>query len=275
MEEDNTVNNQIDKCVELLKHIFGNNLLGVYLYGSIINGGLQKFSDIDIFVITNKPTINEERAELVNALLKISGIYAVSKDQKPIELTIVVKSDINPWGYPPKFDFMYGDWMRKDFENGNFEPWKTNINPTLAIVITQLLLSNKTLFGKIPSQLLNPVPYKDFIKALTAEIDSLMNNIDWDTRNVLLTLTRIWCTLETDSIRSKTNAVSWSIEKLPNEIKPPLERAKTILLGERDDEWNDIKDEIKPCANYIIDQIKIKTNEINTSDLSSKSIIIV
>ncbi len=113
---DKTIQEQVDNCVKLVKNILGKDLLGVYLYGSALMGGLYKFSDIDLFAISNRATTHQEKEQLEKALLKTSGVYAVSKDLKPIELTIVVKSEINPWKYPPKFDFMYGDWMRKDFE---------------------------------------------------------------------------------------------------------------------------------------------------------------
>jgi len=272
MEANNNVNRQINQCIELLKNILNDNLLGVYLYGSSLMGGLQKFSDIDLFAVSKRETTHEEKEQLEKALLKISGIYAVSKDLKPIELTIVIKSDINPWHYPPKFDFMYGDWMRKDFEAGEIEPWKTNINPNLALVITQLLLSNKTLFGPTPEKLLDAVPYKDFLNASTSEIESLMKDLDWDTRNVLLTLARIWCTLETNTIRSKSNAAIWTTERLPEKYKSILERANSILLGQTEENWEDIKDEVKPCAEFIVDKLKNEMNEIKSSNYSERTI---
>ncbi len=272
---ENNIKKQIDDCLELLKNALGEDLLGIYLYGSSTAGGLQKFSDIDLFAVSNRETTYEEKKQLVNALLKISGIYSVSKDLKPIELTIVVKSEVNPWQYPPKFDFQYGDWLRKDFENGNIEPWKTKENPNLALIITQLLLSNKILFGLNPNQLLPPIPYKDFITATTTEVDNLMNDIDWDTRNVLLSLARIWCTLETNTIRSKTDAVSWTIEKIPNEYRPVLERVKAILLGEENENWEDIIDEVRSSANFMLKIIRTQMKEIKASNYSERSIKIV
>ncbi|QQG41281.1 MAG: DUF4111 domain-containing protein [Candidatus Woesebacteria bacterium] len=269
---DKVIKQQINDCIELLKSIFGNDLLGFYLYGSSLLGGLQKFSDIDLFAISNRATTHQEKEQLEKALLKISGVYAVSKDLKPIELTIVVKSEINPWKYPPKFDFMYGDWMRKDFEAGKVEPWPTKELSNLALVITQLLLSNKVLFGLPPTQLLDPVPYKDFVSATTKEVDGLIGDIDWDTRNVLLTLARVWSTIETDEIRSKSDAASWAVDKLPVEYKPVLEKAKSVLLGKEEENWEDIKDIIRPCANFIIDQIKKQKDLIDTSDYSKRSI---
>jgi streptomycin 3"-adenylyltransferase len=266
------IKTQINDCVELVKNILGKDLLAIYLYGSSLIGGLQKFSDIDLFVVSSRKTNYEEKKLLEKALLKISGKYMVDKNSKPIELTIVVKSDVNPWQYPPKFDFLYGDWLRDKFEGGNIEPWPSKDLPNLALVITQLLLSNKILFGLPPGQILEPVPYKDFMSALTVEVSSLMNDIEWDTRNVLLTLARIWNTVDTDVIRSKSDAASWAIEKLPEGYKQVLGRAKSILLGEKNESWNDLKDLIKPCANYMVKQIKRKNELIHSPDFSQKAI---
>lgn len=272
MKTDDKILTQINDCLELLKHVLGNDLLGVYVYGSLLMGRLQKFSDIDIFAVSKRETTKKEKGQLAQALLKISGIYTVSKELKPIELTIVVKSQINPWQYPPTFDFLYGDWMRKKFEEGVIEPWPTKVLPNLALVITQLLLSNKILLGPSPHTLLDPVPYKDFLHASTKEIDSLLGDIDWDTRNVLLTLARIWSTVETDTIRSKKDAASWTIDKLPKEYKPLLEKAMSILLGEENENWEDVKELIKPSADFMIEQIKKQLKIIHSSDHSGRSI---
>ena len=107
---DSEVKKQVHKCLNLIKEIFGQDLLGVYLYGSSILGGLQKYSDIDLFVVSNRATRREEKAKLAAALLKISGIYMKNK-KLPIEMTIVEKPEINPWRYPPRFDFQYGEWL--------------------------------------------------------------------------------------------------------------------------------------------------------------------
>ncbi|MFI4937927.1 MAG: nucleotidyltransferase domain-containing protein [Candidatus Berkiellales bacterium] len=76
--------------------ILGPDLLGVYLYGSSLVGGLQKCSDIDLFVVTNRVTTSEEKNRLIANLLQISGIYMKSL-KLPIEMTIVEKAAINPW----------------------------------------------------------------------------------------------------------------------------------------------------------------------------------
>lgn len=261
---------QINECLDLLHEIFKNDLLGVYLYGSSILGGLQKYSDIDLFVVSNRATTHKEKTKLATDLLKISGIYMKSK-KLPIEITIVEKYEINPWHYPPRFDFQYGDWLRKQFESGNSEPWSTKEMPDLALLVTQVLLASKTLMGANPDQLLCKVPYKDFMIAITDALPNLMSDLDSDTRNVLLTLALIWNTVETDTIRSKP-AADWVIDRLPEKYRLVMQRAKAIYKGEAEEYWDDIRELIKLCADFIIDQINNEISKIKLSDCTNKSI---
>ena len=92
-EEENL---QITECLDLLQKILRSDLLGVYLYGSCLVGGLQKYSDVDLLVIINRATTSAEKGELATHLLKISGVYMKST-KPPIEMTIVEKSASNPW----------------------------------------------------------------------------------------------------------------------------------------------------------------------------------
>lgn len=104
MENNSDVKQQLNECLEVLTKILGADLLGVYLYGSYLVGGLQKYSDIDFFVVTNRTTTSKEKMELTNHLLQISGVYMKST-KPPIEMTLVERVAINPWIYPPLLIF--------------------------------------------------------------------------------------------------------------------------------------------------------------------------
>jgi streptomycin 3"-adenylyltransferase len=69
---------------------FRERSFGVYLYGSFLVGGLQKYSDIDLLVVTNRATTSEEKIILSTHLLQISGIY-MKTTKPPIEMTLVEK----------------------------------------------------------------------------------------------------------------------------------------------------------------------------------------
>ncbi len=86
-----------------------------------------------------------------------------------------------------------------------------------------------------------------------------MSELNSDTLNVLLTLARIQNTLGTDAIRSKPVAADQDIDRLPEQYRPVMKMAKAICKGEEKENWDNIRKLIKPCADFIIDQINNKS----------------
>lgn len=251
---------QIDSLLSVLKKLLGQDLHNVSLYGSAVDGGLRKYSDIDLLSISSRNLTSEEINILIQNLLNISGKYMLDEILKPIELTLVNISEINPWQYPPKFDFQYGEWLRNQFENGENNPWKSKLNPDLTIVLKQASESGIVLSGSPLKDLIAPIPPKDFILACTDEIDNLLEDLKWDTRNVLLTLCRIWYSVENLRITSKDNAVDWVVERVPDPFKEILIHAKYIYIGLEEENWGKYVNNIIPCAEHLNDRIKLSKN---------------
>ncbi|HVA90156.1 MAG TPA: aminoglycoside adenylyltransferase family protein [Chloroflexota bacterium] len=256
---------QIAEVLALVGEVLGPDIVGAYLHGSAALGGLRPRSDLDILVVSRRPTTHEDKRRLVDRLLVISRANPPGP-RRPIELTIVVQSRVRPWRYPPDFDFQYGDWLRREFESGNVEPWLTTTNPDLASLITMVLLTNRPLLGLPAAEVLDSVPRDDYIKAIVSEIAMLLDEIDWDTRNVLLTLARVWSTVATDLIRSKDAAAAWAVTHLPQEHQLVLARARAIYLGDEDERWDDLKARIRPCAGAMVDQITRLSADGSLSD---------
>jgi predicted nucleotidyltransferase len=100
---------------------FENNtdaLVGLYLYGSSIAGGLQPESDLDLLAVTRRSLPTPKRVELTDLLLRFSGRRATVQPGRPVELTSVVHSELSPWTYPPVCDYQYGEWLREDITAG-------------------------------------------------------------------------------------------------------------------------------------------------------------
>jgi predicted nucleotidyltransferase len=242
------------RTVRLVSEVLGGDVLGAYLHGSAVLGGLRPTSDLDIFVVIERPTTATERRALVEALLEVSGARARRGPARPVELSIVVESDVRPWRYPPRQEFLYGEWLRDAYVPGGAphpEP-----APDLAILITMVLQGNAVLLGPPPAQLLDPVPPDDLLRGATAGIPQLISDLDSDTRNVLLTLARIWSTLDTGQIRSKDVAAAWALAQLPPEHQPPLARAREMYLrGEDETRWSDIT-AVRAHAEYVVSTIR-------------------
>lgn len=245
---------QLDEIVRLARRVLGDDLIGAYLHGSAVLGELRPRSDLDVLVVSERRTTPEERRMLIHRLLAISGRWGDPAAPRPIELTIVVQSDVRPWRYPPRLELQYGEWMRGEFERGEM-PAPSAASPDLAPLITMVLLGNRPLLGPPPAEVLDPVPRDDLIRAIAAGIPGLLDDLEPDTANVVLTLARIWTTTATGAIRSKDAAADWVLPRLPEEHRAVLARARAIYLG-GEDRWDDLRPRIRPHADFVVQQIE-------------------
>ncbi|MGH3073201.1 MAG: aminoglycoside adenylyltransferase domain-containing protein [Gaiellaceae bacterium] len=220
---------QLTGVVTLVRDIFGDELAGAYLFGSATAGGLKPTSDIDVLGVLRRRSTAEERRRLVDALLELS------LQPRYLEVTLVVASEVRPWRYPPRMDLQYGDWWRDELGRGE-EPWPEE-NPDLAVLLTMVLQSGRTLHGPPAAELLDPVPLEDVLRAAADGLDEVLGEVPHDTRNKLLTLARMWCTRETGEIRSKDEAAAWAVAQRPSEA---LARARTLYLAGDYGEWDDL-----------------------------------
>jgi predicted nucleotidyltransferase len=241
--------------VGIVRAVLGDDVVGVYLYGSALHGGLQATSDLDLFAIIRRPMTPDERRALIGQLLPISGSRATAGPARSIELTIVVQSDVRPWRYPPRLDLQYGDWWRPEFERGDFEPWTTP-DPDLAIVITTVLLASQPVYGPPAAEVLDPVPRDDLERAMLDGIPGVLLELEKDTRNMILTLSRMWMTMATGEIRPKDAAAGWVLERLPAEHRLVLERARAMYLGEAPEQWDDLLPRIRPHTDFVVGAIR-------------------
>jgi streptomycin 3"-adenylyltransferase len=188
-------------------------LIGVYLHGSAVQGGLRPTSDLDVLAIVERPTTDDERRAIVHGLAEISGRRATRGPARPVELTVVQQSQLKPWRFPPIVDLLYGEWLRDELTTGDIPAPRPM--PDLAPEVYLALLGNRALFGPAPAEVIDPVPAADLRRSIVAGVPGLLADLEGDTRNVLLTLARIVATLETGEILPKDEAVDLAAHLLP------------------------------------------------------------
>jgi len=224
----------------------------MYQHGSAVLGGLRPDSDIDVIAVASRGTTIDEKRDLIGLLLSISGAPVSSR---PIELDVVVASEIKPWRYPPAFDFHYSELWRERFEGEDVEPWPSDTNPDLASAITMVLAGDAPLVGPPAADVFDPVPRADYLDAILRDIENVDEYLPWDTRNVVLTLPRIWSAIATDRVDSKESAALWAIPQLPPEHRIVLEHALAAYRGELTDAWGDLRASARAFADHVLVEI--------------------
>ena len=226
----------------IIKELLGRTLLGVYLYGSAVMGGLRINSDVDILAVTKSSLSEKIRRELTERLMQISGKPETAKVVRPLEVLVVNHEEVVPWHFPPRFEYLYGEWLREQFEMGTIpEP---TIDPDLAILLAQLRSKSVNLFGPKAEEVFEPVPMTDIRKAMKESLPGLIGSVKGDERNVILTLARMWFTAVTGQFSSKDMAADWAIPQLSEEHADLLGIARKAYLGEVSDNWEGLETEV-------------------------------
>ncbi|KPV00086.1 adenylyltransferase [Variovorax paradoxus] len=235
--------------VVLERHLPGR-IESLHLFGSAVDGGLQPESDIDLLVCVAAPLTAATRQALMTDLLSVSAPPGTDAALRPLEVTIVVHDEVLPWRYPARRELQFGEWLRDALKAGIFDA--PEIDRDLAILLTKARQHSVALIGPAAEALFDPVPASDFAQALHDTIGIWNEPADWDgdERNVVLALARIWFSAATGGIASKDAAAAWVIERLPDELRPLMARAREAYLGQAVDDLASRQGEVAAFVAY-------------------------
>lgn len=111
-------------------------------------------------------------------------------------------------------------------------------NAEFTLVLAQARQEVIALFGPDRDKLLPMIPMIDVRNAMRELLPELVGGLREDTRNVLLTLARIWYTAENGTFVSKDEAARWAIPQLSDRSAVTLNHARLAYLGEVGDNWS-------------------------------------
>lgn len=214
---------------EFVSKVIGDNLLGVYLYGSAVTSGLKTDSDLDFLLVTQTGLTDEQKKQLIEGFLELSGAIDNPEKKRYLDITSVALDSIQAMSNPITIDFAYGEWLREDFVS-DYQP--ALILPALikeadyTLALYQALNENQLLAGEETLENLLPeIAFAEFKQAAQQLAAAFQNDYADDVRNVLLTLSRMLVTLRTEVIVPKDFA---GVEVAQLQETTPT--AKAVLL---------------------------------------------
>lgn len=230
-------------------------VVAIYLYGSAVAGGLRPDSDLDFALVTARRLTVLEKEHLFEDIRPLSRRSLRPDDGRPLEVTVLALPDVRPWRYPPLVDAQYGEWLT-DVQLSDQVRRGPGASPDLAVLITMLRQASRPYRGPAAEDVLDSVPHDDLVRATRDAIPNLHADLEADTRNVLLTLARMWTTMATGTIRTKDDAAEWAAERLPVDDRRLLDRARVLYLEGGWGEWGTTMADVRGLADRMGDEIR-------------------
>ena len=246
----------VEPILEFLDREDPGDVVGVYLYGSAVSSRLRVDSDIDLLMLTRRSLTQSERAALVSALLCTSGWKGHAKtfpdaaSRRPIELTSIVRDEVQKGAEWPQHDFQYGEWLRAGLVAGTLPQSATD--PDSVILLATALSAHRVLRGPALEEIVPGVPQTMLRRAVIDNVPKILHELRGDERNTVLTLARSIVTLDTGKIVSKDVAVDVVAPMLIEPDRNLLEYARADYLGHVDDDWNDLTTEATSLAETLV-----------------------
>ena len=217
-----------------LQRLLGQNLLGIYLHGSLALGGFQPGrSDIDVIVVTAQRIDLETKCRCIELLLRISKMPC------PLDIRFLVEQDLFPFQQTLLCDLHYSEIWRENYQQelhaGNWKHWngKAQHDPDLAVHLTVLHRYGICLYGEPIAEALPPVPERDFRDAIIKDVQVAQGEPLYDPISFVLNACRACAYLHDGAILSKDAGGVWGLAHLPEQYHPLIQQALALYRGER------------------------------------------
>ena len=189
------------------------NLVGIYLVGSIASGDFDLDSDVDFLVVTNTELTEEDMKPLQDIQIKIHDTDCYPA--KHLEGSYLSIGDLNNWGIVGQKKLYY-------FDNGS-TTYEQSTHDNKWHVRWILRERGIILVGQKPETILQAIPLKELLNEIKTTMLQVMKLFEDEINRPLsffnsrfgqsftvLTYCRMLHTLHTGTVQSKKAAVKWA-----------------------------------------------------------------
>ena len=212
------------------QHILADNLVGIYIHGSI---AMECFnpnsSDIDFLIIVHQSLSLETKKVLAQFLIKISNDYP----NPPLEMSILLQSALENFEYPTAYEFHFSKEWKKKMEAGEIDFSKEQRDPDLAAHLTITKVHGICLVGKPTQEVFFEIPKTYYLQSIIEDgiwcINNVLNGPDTGTCLVptyaVLNFCRVIAYIHNKIITSKKSGGEWGMQNLPEVFHPVIQAA--------------------------------------------------
>ena len=243
----------LDKIANQSRKIFGDELIGIYLHGSMAMGCFNPDkSDIDLIFVIRDHITDTQKMQFMNCIVDANK----SAPSKGIELSIVKQKYCKHFVYPTPFELHFSNahlqWFME--KPDDYISKMNGVDKDLAAHFKIIKSYGIVLYGIEINEIFADVPRSDYIDSIWSDIGEAREDILEDSVYIILNLCRVAAFLKDDLVLSKKQGGEWAIDNLPSKYNIMISEAVQSYTGGKD--MNIDHREEQKFADYMVSLIK-------------------
>lgn len=203
----------LDDFIRNSKNILYDNLVGIYLHGSLAMGCYnEKKSDIDLLVVVKNDVSREDKRQYMDMVVTLNN----KAPSKGLELSIVKEAVCKPFIYPTPFELHFSvahlNWYLSDPED--YIEKMNGTDKDLAAHFTIIYHRGKTLYGREIKSVFSEVGSEAYMDSIWLDIKNAKEEIIDDAMYIILNLCRVLAYKKERLILSKQEGGEWALHHL-------------------------------------------------------------
>lgn len=216
------LDHELKKIVDLFRGEMQDNLIGVYLHGSLAMGCFNPSkSDIDVLVISKDALTTTLKKRIAKRILLLQSKLA---NKCGLEVSIIKETYLKELVHPTPFEFHYSEAHKEKYETddnytcGGFE------DPDLAAHIFVTYHRGKVLYGKPIREVFQPIDRKFFVESILYDLEDAPKGIIHSPVYFVLNLCRALYFLKEGVVASKREGGQWGVTVLPYQYRGLIQK---------------------------------------------------
>ncbi|MFW9922742.1 MAG: aminoglycoside adenylyltransferase domain-containing protein [Candidatus Thorarchaeota archaeon] len=217
----------LDRIVNFFSTILEDNLIGIYLHGSLAMDCFNPVkSDIDLIIIVNNELNLQVKKQLIKESVDISDLEFFP--QKGLEYSIILQKYLQPFIHPTPFELHFSGCWKEKFREGYIEGIQPPTDRDLAAHLMVTYQRGICLFGESIKKVIPKINHEEYIDALFYDFDDYQETIITDSVYSILNSCRILYYFREKAIASKLEGGLWAKEELEPQYIPLISEAINV-----------------------------------------------
>lgn len=217
-----SIDSLLKRLVENFRKTLGDNLVGLYLHGSLAMGSFNPLSsDVDFLVVVRAPLDVQTK----KAILAFALELAKDAPEKGLEFSVVLLEHTQNFVFPTPFELhLSPSWYDRAL-NGEIDLTTSQTDPDLAAHFMITRTYGRCLFGESIAAVFGDVPEQHYWAALVYDLEGILQDMGGNPVYSILNVCRIAAYKQDKHVLSKRDGGLWGLEHLDSAYHPLIQQA--------------------------------------------------